>query len=121
MGFILFSAGCSEGFLVAAIDLNRLGGSGEPPLPMYSQRVVLGFFVGCWVEVCSGGALLFGARVIAIFTDQVNNYFLLFLGAGHRGFVRIYPNEALALDSLRQPFTPFSGNCGAKFSKIFKS
>ena len=66
MGFLLFSAGCSEGFLVAAIDLNRLGGSGEPPLPMYSQRVVLGFFVGCWVEVCSGGSLLLRCAVIAV-------------------------------------------------------
>ena len=55
MGFLLFSAGCSEGFLVAAIDLNRLGGSGEPPLPLMSQRVLFwGFLLGL-VEVVQGG------------------------------------------------------------------
>ena len=30
--------------MVATIDLNRLGGSDEPPLPIYSQRVLFG---GC--------------------------------------------------------------------------
>src|SRR6266542_3426655 len=37
--FGFFYCSCSEGFLVAAIDLNRPGGSGEPPLPFCSQRV----------------------------------------------------------------------------------
>jgi len=32
---LFFSASCSEGFLVAAIDLNRQGGSGEPPYQFY--------------------------------------------------------------------------------------
>src|SRR6478672_9659014 len=46
LGFFV-SAGCSEGFLVEAIDLNRLGGSGEPPLPVYSQRGLFwGFVLG---------------------------------------------------------------------------
>src|SRR5437879_2729864 len=73
-------------FFVAAIDLNRRGGSGEPPPTVFVLRG-FGFLwfhlrtrlrrtcvLGFWVSV---GSQDFGLRVgafIAVFTGKVNNY-----------------------------------------------
>ena len=50
VGFLLFSASCSEDFW-SAIDLNRLRGSGEPPLPLMLRGCCSGVFCLVWVEV----------------------------------------------------------------------
>src|SRR6266540_2452327 len=66
--FLIFIFGfsycsCSEGLLVAAIDLNRPGGSGEPPLPFCSQRVwFFGFVLRVFVLRGFGFFLRLGSQ-----------------------------------------------------------
>ena len=85
LGF--FCCSCSEGFLVAAIDLNRPGGSGEPPLPFCSQRVW--FFLRLVPRAApavvprlrdEGRFGLEKGGLIAAFTVKVNSYFYFFGG-----------------------------------------
>jgi hypothetical protein len=52
--WVFFSAGCSEGCLVAAIDLNRLGGLADRRYQMIvSEDFVLGVLFGLGLGFCS--------------------------------------------------------------------
>ena len=82
--WVFFSAGCSEGFLAQRVLFGGcLGVLGLVEVPPSHKATA---------DKCSEGFDLRIGGPIAVSTDKVNNYFLLFLGTGFTRITRMGTN-----------------------------